>query len=348
MAKKRYFLLQSNETLPRHLKTTAYSIKIHSLIREYQEHQGNPPRHRVQDEEDYVRTIYLPGIEHEIAPEIEQYAERGRVKLALEKLKDPNNKLPNDIATKAAELYQTFESSAWKARRGSTPGDAITASAVLDHPIFAPGGIMHGMIPTRGKGGNRTFVPDPSIEWRRSDVYGHNDLEVGQWFARRGCAIIAGATNQPLRGISGHRDHGAYAVVVSGEYEDLDSDQGDVLYYSSEGAKGGDSQRQEDMIGNQALTASLHTGRPVRVLRGAKTSAKGRRSGWAPSCGLRYDGLYRVVTKMTKRGKHGGEFLQFKLERLQGQKDLRDVVRESPTAQQIEDFHRLEELKQLL
>lgn len=51
-----------------------------------------------------------------------------------------------------------------------------------------------------------------------------------------------------------------------------------------------------------------------------------------------------VVRQETGHNDHGGLFYKFLLERLPGQKPLEDVMRDSPTAQQMADFRRIKDL----
>lgn len=81
------------------------------------------------------------------------------------------------------------------------------------------------------------------------------------------------------------------------------------------------------------LQRSLTTRNPVRVLR-----AMNKKSVYAPSCGFRYDGLYEVVKQDTSHNKEGGLFLRYLLKRLPYQKPLKDIMLDSPTAQQMADF----------
>lgn len=57
-----------------------------------------------------------------------------------------------------------------------------------------------------------------------------------------------------------------------------------------------------------------------------------------PFVGMRYDGLYRVVSVRLPKNANGGLYEQFKLERLQGHADI-DVQR--PTAKERRDEERI-------
>lgn len=113
--------------------------------------------------------------------------------------------------------------------------------------------------------------------------------------------------------------------------------RGYVIYYSAPG-----SEKNKDPIslpntnGSRHLMISLQNHNPVRVFRAANKSA------WAPSVGIRYDGLYRVVGKQEGRtNDKGGRITSFILRRDPGQESLESIMARSPTAQQVRDYYRL-------
>ena len=122
----------------------------------------------------------------------------------------------------------------------------------------------------------------------------------GQSFTGRAELWLAGAHKQYFRGIDSAGDAPAYAIVLSGEYED-DADHGDYLYYTGEGGKaaGGSNQAKNQAFtgGNAGLRRNFEQGVPVRVMRGAK-SAEGEIS-------YTYDGLYCVTSAELVQGRSG-------------------------------------------
>lgn len=136
--------------------------------------------------------------------------------------------------------------------------------------------------------------------WARQ--HGHPPgIALGQMFSGRAELWMAGAHQQYFRGIDSAGKAPAYAIVLSGEYED-DEDQGDYLYYTGEGgrAEGGHQQTKDQSFssnGNAALQRSYEQGVPVRVMRGAK-SADGEIS-------YTYDGLYAVTSADLVQGRSG-------------------------------------------
>lgn len=127
-----------------------------------------------------------------------------------------------------------------------------------------------------------------------------------------------------MGGIHGRVQSGAYSVVISGnvDYEDTDADQGDTVFYS--GSRG--NRKDEELRGSDvppvltnatmSLIKSEQTGSPVRLLRSQKDSR------WAPSVGIRYDGLYRVVNHVTLTTEEGIGFYRFTLNRCPDQSPI--------------------------
>lgn len=242
---------------------------------------------------------------------------------------------PVDIRDKARALYQRFNEENWGA--GAVPDEeedddeqqqqqqasaaatttandeTPTAQIVLpsrNDPIFGRGGIMYGVLRTRGPQGGIVWIVDPRVPKIHAKVYGHNGIAPGTWYALQIVALARGAHGAKMAGIAGDTALGAYSIVVSNKYADLDRDHGDTLFYS-----GSNSHKNDDptrpapsSTGTKALKASRRTGNPVRVLRAAGTGAgahAGSRNQWAPERGIRYDGLYRVVRMLTPRNNNG-------------------------------------------
>lgn len=164
---------------------------------------------------------------------------------------------------------------------------------------------MHGVALSLNPDSRRSFILDPryTTSRRSAKVHGHNNLEIGAWFPRQLVALFRGAHGHQQTGIFGDRDTGAFSIVVAGQYDDLDRDSGDYLYYSGSNSHNNEDPARpaESSGGTLALHTSLRTGKAVRVLRAA--TGKGK---WAPTYGLRYDGLYRVVTVSRPRNARGG------------------------------------------
>ncbi|KAL8848967.1 MAG: hypothetical protein Q9221_006062 [Calogaya cf. arnoldii] len=145
---------------------------------------------------------------------------------------------------------------------------------------------------------NKGYALDKDYPFRSSANYvGAGGLVNGQWWPWFICALRDGAHGATQAGIHGETDKGAYSIVVGGDSGYDDSDEGDTLRYC------GTSSPDQDSNGNSIPTA--HTTRllescdrihnPIRVLR--KAAANGKYTAYKPSCGLRYDGLYKITGK---------------------------------------------------
>jgi hypothetical protein len=211
------------------------------------------------------------------------------------------------------------------------------------HPIFGEHGIMHGVV-LKISAKRRDYILDSRYKKRDPKVFGHNGLDVGQWWPMQILALFNGAHGHKMAGIAGNTETGAYSVVTSGgAYEELDEDRGNVLYYS--GSKSHDNTDPKKPFpssqGTQSLKASQRTRNPVRVLRAAGVGRSKSGNSWRPTVGVRYDGLYHVQDMQLKTNMNGGLYEQFKLVRLDGQPALDNKAR--PTAREIRDYYKRED-----
>ncbi|KAK2175050.1 hypothetical protein NP493_751g00010 [Ridgeia piscesae] len=161
----------------------------------------------------------------------------------------------------------------------------------------------------------------------RPKVYGAiPGVEIGTvWQMRLECSA-AGVHRPTVAGIHGGPE-GAYSLALSGGYED-DIDLGECMTFTGEGGrdlKGTKNNpknlrtapQSKDQVltrGNLALSKSVETGLPVRVIRGYKS-----RSAYAPEEGYRYDGLYQVERFWYTTGMSGFGVYKFVLTRLKDQ-----------------------------
>ncbi|KAI0112358.1 PUA-like domain-containing protein [Hypoxylon sp. NC0597] len=270
--------------------------------------------------------MYLEWLDTiEMTPEIKE-------RTSMEKMlkyvfDDPTMYYPEDMKKGAQALYEKWQSENWGANAvmeedvisadqefadpvsepAATPDEAPIVQSELpppDHPIFGEDGIMHGIIIFRSPSGRKTYRLNPHVPKRSAKVFGHNGIPVGTWFANQLVALHRGAHGMRIGGIAGTTDVGAYSIVVSDIYEDLDDDRGETLYYSGSNSHNNDDPTRPapSSTGTKALKASLQTGNPVRVLRSGGPHSRNR---WLPECGLRYDGLYRVVALRERKNTKG-------------------------------------------
>ena len=173
---------------------------------------------------------------------------------------------------------------------------------------------MRGIIVTRGRSGQKVYSLDKAYQ-RPANVFGHNGLKVGDWWPMQICALRDGAHGSLMGGIAGKASLGAYSVIISGGDRYEDQDFGHTVWYTGSGKPGED---QSLTIGNQALINSSRTKDPIRVLRTSRAA-----SAFAPSSGLRYDGLYEVAGYDHVPGSDGHRVYKFKLVRQNNQEDIK-------------------------
>lgn len=313
---------------------------------------------------------FLPWLETDaiMTPAIRN---QSHIDIALEKLFDPAYKCPADIATRAKRIYDKFEDEQWGEENGdpgsepddlgsptsaSTDAPRSTTGAIrttdmyqlarappCDHPIWGLKGIMHGFLIQPSQFRKFNYVLDPRYEGEKRSfkVIGHNGLSPGDWWPYQKVALFHGAHGHSMAGISGHGEQGAWSVVISGssKYEDMDRDLGDTIWYSSD--RSHENVDPVRIVHRSNMTLSLHrsisNGKPVRVLR---SSGKGR---FAPTHGIRYDGLYLVADVVERKNAKGGLYEQFKLRRQADQRSLEEICNSFPTRQQVADFERVHE-----
>lgn len=157
------------------------------------------------------------------------------------------------------------------------------------------------------------------------------------WFPYQLKAVFHGAHGTSQAGIT-IGPIGAYSVVISDVYEDLDRDMGETVFYSGSGShENTDPGRLAAVTtGIRSLHASIENQQPVRVLRSHSGASR-----WAPSKGLRYDGLYKVVSYSTPKNGKGGLYERFRLERIDGQTPLEDC-RARPNWQDLRAYERID------
>ena len=191
------------------------------------------------------------------------------------------------------------------------------------HAIYGPGKIMDGIwlrknttISTNKVTNSRIF--DPEKEHPPANRLGHNDIEHGTWWPKQICLVRDGGHGCIQGGIYGNVEDGAFSIIVSGTYSDLDKDSGETLLYSApKPQEGPGSAKQHNTDRTRILRRSLQTQKAVRVIRAAS-----KHSEYAPKVGLRYDGLYRVASEETGKTVKGVALALFKLVRKRNQPDI--------------------------
>ncbi|KAK5683211.1 hypothetical protein LTS10_004742 [Elasticomyces elasticus] len=162
-----------------------------------------------------------------------------------------------ELSERSRVLFERFESESWGAgdvemvdvsgpsllnrspeRSIQSSSDRTIEYTPANHPIWGVHGIMHGIalsIPRAGQPGKPEYKTDPRYETEIRDgkVYGDNGIAVGSWWPKKLVAKFHGAHEMHGSGIAGSKAHGAYSIVVSGAYSDVDEDHSNFLYYSA-------------------------------------------------------------------------------------------------------------------
>lgn len=221
-------------------------------------------------------------------------------------------------------------------RRTPSPTKPVGKSTPLlpkpDHPIFGINGVMRGILISNG--GMRSYSMDTRFPSKSGSVAGHNGLSIGDWWPLQFCALRDGAHGAKISGIAGSKLKGAFSIVVSGTYDQLDADRGNTLYYSgSQALENTNPEVPIISMYTEAMRLSFQLRQSIRVLRCSRSN-----SPFSPSKGIRYDGLYLIIGEETRFNAHGGAYIRFLLERKAGQAEI-DLTR--PTVQEKRLFDRV-------
>ena len=160
---------------------------------------------------------------------------------------------------------------------------------------------------------DRSWIKDPFYSFSVSCKYhGQGELIVGQWFANFLSAKIHGAHGAPGAGIHGDYIKGAFSVVLSGGYDNVD--QGETIKYCSTKGRSPDSPTRS----TRYMIESCKKLHKIRVLRSAGLP---KDNPYRPEEGLRYDGLY-LIDKYDLVDKGLSEY-RFDMTRVAGQPPIR-------------------------
>lgn len=155
---------------------------------------------------------------------------------------------PQEIQNRAKALYEAYEACNWtsaielnendsegfdiddisaarlnKAIPSAVPyGNVTIKQPPHNDPVWGLNGIMHGVLPRFGK--IKTVALDRRFEKRSANVFGHNGLQPGDWFPNQMVTLFHGGHGARQGGICGKNGVGAYSVVVSGQYKDVDEE----------------------------------------------------------------------------------------------------------------------------
>ena len=147
-------------------------------------------------------------------------------------------------------------------------------------------GVKKSVSKTKDGSSHTIYNLDSCYAFKVSPNYnGHGNLIVGQWWPLQICAVRDGAHGDIEAGIHGLKAQGAFSIVVSGGgYANID--EGDDLHYC-----GTANIKNTPSQGTNLMLVAHQKHQPIRVIRSSKA-----RSQYSPSTGLRYDGLYQIIS----------------------------------------------------
>ena len=141
-----------------------------------------------------------------------------------------------------------------------------------------------------------------------SKFFGEGHLKNGDWWPLQIAAVRDGVHGEPMAGISGLKNQGAFSIVMNmatekefidpaeidityNKYPNFDLPNKDQIWYcGTQGQEAQAGQSGNRSAATELLKLSYEKHHLVRVLRGCKVKSK-----LAPAKGLRYDGLYRII-----------------------------------------------------
>lgn len=253
-----------------------------------------------------------------MTPAIEkEHVLKERLRLVIGNSENPKlihpYRFPDPFPDRARSIYNRYETMNW----GERLQQAGPTCPPTNHPVFGDSGIMRGIL-IKADAKRKSYYMQADYPKRNPNIIGANGLLVGDWWPFQICALRDGAHGSLMSGIAGTEKTCAYSIVISGKYADLDIDRGDVILYSDSKAKENTNPKRPNVSGSTEAMRRSHTRRePLRVLRSAGLDSK-----WAPSVGLRYDGLYIITDIETKQNTLGGAYYRFRLEREPGQQPI--------------------------
>ena len=296
------------------------------------------------------------------------FKEKSKIDLGMEAICNEQHKFPPEYVEKAKALLKKWKGESWGApvavkresendnesdtevnnqsdgreskKRKLSTQDAEKSTKLLlppaNHPIWGLNGIMHGICYSQSQG-RKSQQMDRRYKHkqRRADTIGDNGLEVGQWFPSQLAALFRGAHGSAQAGIYGGESSGAYSIIIAGQYDDLDSDYGNFIYYSGSGSHANEDPKSPppSTHGTRALKTSMQREQPVRVLRSATGKSK-----WAPTRGVRYDGFYTVESVSAPYNAKGGKYERFRLVRIEDQ----DPINQSrPNSREVHHYDQI-------
>lgn len=169
--------------------------------------------------------------------------------------------------------------------------------------------------------------------------HGNGRLLNGAWWPSQLAALRDGAHGSSMGGITGSANAGAYSVIMAGGMDPSgkpypNEDGGDEVLYCGTDNRGPEVQPS---IETQYMLQNEMSKQPVRLIR-----SHNLQSPYAPELGIRYDGLYQVVSHEqmdppeVKRCRY-----RFRLLRCPNQDPVRgEGPQKRPTVQEVEAYEK--------
>ncbi|KAI9829965.1 MAG: hypothetical protein M1819_005937 [Sarea resinae] len=245
-----------------------------------------------------------------------------RLEKALMEMSAPGSKWPQSLVDLALEVVREWQKKL---------GDISDSGA----PLWAPGGRMHSVSKIGGWAENDNQDEESSWQFEGGDdskayVTGHNGFQVGHWWIKKACAFRDGAIDSKDEGITCD-DSQAYAIVMTDEEEEESPLRPDIISYHAD---------MRDR-GRFKLLKNFGCHLPIRVLRSWKLKSQ-----WAPTAGVRYDGLYTIkgygVKSLEDDGPQG---LTFHLARDSDQPGIHRAI-VHPNSEEMDDWREYRNIRE--
>ena len=279
-----------------------------------------------------------------------KFAQNLNIKSLLETIMRPAGPFSIASQTKAGYIYGRFDAQQWgelwavtpdqtsatsdakaKNKRDPSPAPDSTSSTKKakstqvrpktypdNHVLFGKDGPYPGCATIYHTATtNVTIRCRKDVERKSAAVRGHNGFNVGDWFPSQFSTMARGAHGATQGGIFGTADDGAFSIISTKTY--AGADKGNLLefdYCAPNSIENPDTTQLTGSAGLDAMRTSRREGHSIRVFRGVGACAG------APSAGIRYDGLYKIVKEAFANNESGGMMIKFGMKRLENQAEI--------------------------
>lgn len=279
-----------------------------------------------------------------------KFAQNLNIKSILQVIMRPTGPFSLSSQTKAAYIYGRFDAQQWgqlsavtpdqtsatsdptaNNKRDSSPAPASATPAKKakkdevrkknypnNHILFGEDGPYPGCATAyHPSTTNVTIRCRKDVERKSPAVRGHNGFTVGDWFPSQMSTVARGAHGATQGGIFGTANDGAFSIISTKTY--AGADKGNLLefdYCAPNSIENADATQLTGSAGLDAMRTSRREGHEIRVFRGVGACAG------APSAGIRYDGLYKIVKEASENNTGGGVMIKFGMKRVEEQAEI--------------------------